>query len=96
MIKKALFLILFFYFLVLLQTTLFFGLPLVVIAVVVINIFQKKSGFDSGILSAFIGGFFLDVFSSGLLGIWVIILVFASFFIQLISKKYVRAPFFKT
>jgi len=96
MIKKILLLILLFYFLILLQTTLFFNLPLVIIAVILINIFYRKVGFDTAMVSAFVGGFFLDIFSSGLLGIWVLILMAVSFCLQLILQKYVRPPVFKT
>ena len=96
MIKKFLLLILLFYVLVLLQTSFLFNLPLVIIAVIIINISYKGADFDIGTASAFIGGFFLDVFSSGLLGIWVLILLAAAFIIQLVSKKYVRATLFKT
>jgi len=96
MIKKLLLLTLFFYILILLQTSLLFNFPLVIIAVIIINIFYKGADFDIGTASAFIGGFFLDVFSSGLLGIWVLILSAAAFIIQLVSKKYVRTTLFKT
>jgi len=95
MIKHVLFLILFFFALVLIQSTLLFGLPLIIIAVVLINIFYRKANFDNGIAGAFIGGFFLDIFSSGLLGVWVVILLVLSFLVQTIFKKYVRKPFFK-
>jgi len=95
MIIKILLLILFFYLLALFQTTLLFGLPVIIIAVILINIFYRKAGFDAGMISAFFGGFFLDIFSSGLLGIWVLIMLVISFCIQLILQKYVRTPFFK-
>ena len=96
MIKNILFLFLFFYLLILIQTTLLFNFPLVIIAVVFLNIFYRKADFDAGIASAFIGGFFLDIFSSGILGFWTLILLVLSFCFQLIFKKYVRTPFFKT
>jgi len=96
MIKKFLILILFFYFMVLLQASFLFGFPLVVIAVVLVNIFYRRFSFEAGIISAFIGGFFLDIFSSGILGFWVLMLLILSFCLQIILKKYVRAPVFKT
>jgi cell shape-determining protein MreD len=95
MIKKFLLLILFFYSLILIQTTLLFGLPLIIIAVVLINIFQRSADCHTGMVSAFIGGFFLDIFSFGILGTWVLILLAVSFCIQLILKKYVRTSIFK-
>lgn len=96
MIKRILLLILLFYVLVLLQTAVLFNFPLVIIAVVLINVFYNKESFSAGIASAFIGGFFLDIFSSGTLGIWTLILVASSCCFQLIFKKYVRTSLFKT
>ena len=47
---------------------------------------------DSGILAALFGGFFLDVFSSGFIGIWTAGLLGFSIFIKFILKKYARIP----
>lgn len=96
MIKNLLLLALLFYVLILVQTTILLGFPLVIIAVVFINIFYRKTGSNAGIYSAFLGGLFLDIFSSGILGFWVLILLVPSFCFRLILNKYVRTPVFKT
>lgn len=110
--RKILLLIIFFYILVLLQTSFLVYFPifgivpnLVLIAVILINLFEKQQE-NLGVLSAFIGGFFLDVFSSGfigsnftplenfsltgLIGINILILAIISILIKMVLKEYVR------
>ncbi len=99
--KKVLILIIFFYILVLLQTSFLVYFPifgvfpnLILIAVILINLFERQQE-NLGIFSAFIGGFFLDNFFSGTLGInfigfYIIILLAVAIFIKFILKKYVR------
>lgn len=94
--KKTLLLIIFFYILVLLQTSflahfhIWGAVPnLVVIIVILINLFEKPQE-NSGIFSAVIGGFFLDIFSSHFIGFYILILVGLSLFIKFVFKKYVR------
>ncbi|MDP3991119.1 MAG: rod shape-determining protein MreD [Candidatus Nealsonbacteria bacterium] len=96
MLGKILILALFFYFLVLLQTSFLvhfrifgFALNFVFIAVVLINIFEKPQKY-SGMAAAFIGGLFLDIFSAGVIGFNVLILVVLAFLLKTFFKKYVR------
>jgi len=95
-VKKTLILIIFFYVLALLQTSFLVHFHIlgivpnfIFIAVILINLFEKPQK-NSGILSAFIGGFFLDIFSSRFIGFNILILVGLSFFIKFILKKYVQ------
>ncbi len=101
MVKKILLLVLGLYFLTLLQTSfsVFFDVRgitpnLVFIAVIFLNLFTSpKSGF--GGISAFIGGFYLDVFSfsiTGFFGLYTLILVSSALFIRFIFKRYVKIP----
>jgi len=98
--KNILILIIVFYFLVLLQTSfmVYFSIPegitlnLVVILAILINFFEKGQK-NLGILSALIGGFFLDIFSSKFFGFWILILLLISLFLKLIFRKHVRIPF---
>lgn len=101
---KATAYILFFYVLVLLQTSflvhfkevfgwwLAFGL--LIIGVILVNFFEDHRK-NSGIISAFFAGFFLDIFSENFFGFWTLILMAAAIFIKFILKKYVRIPTFK-
>ncbi len=95
MIKKVLIIIIFFYFLALLQTSflvhfnIFNIIPnFVFLAVVLINLFEPQEG-KTGFLSAFVGGFFLDIWSSQFFGLEILILMAVTIFIKLIIKKYV-------
>ena len=92
MVQKILILILFFYLLVLLQTSFLFDLPLILIAVFLISFFTPPTDFNTGISSAFIGGFFSDVFSATFFGFWALILLAKVIFIKIILRKYVRLP----
>jgi len=94
--KKILFSIIFFYFLALFQTSFLIHfniwgiIPnLVLIAAILVNIFEEARDY-SGIFSSAAAGFFLDIFSENFIGFWTLILVVLSFFIKFILKKYIR------
>jgi rod shape-determining protein MreD len=99
--KKFLILILSFYILALFQTSFLvhFGiigyfLNLILIATILINLFVPHHSWW-GITSAFIGGFFLDIFSENFIGFHILILLMLSLFIKFVFKKYVRVPIVK-
>lgn len=98
MIKRLLILIAGFYFLALLQTSFFIHFPLaglvpnfILISVFLINVLEKPQK-SAGILAGFIGGFFLDIFSSNPIGFYALILLGLSLLIKIIFRKYVWAP----
>ena len=97
MTRKILIFTLFFYFLALWQTSFLvhfkvLGLaPLILIAVILINLLENTRHY-SGIFAAFVGGFFLDIFSSGLIGFYVLILVATAILIKIILRNYVWSP----
>jgi len=108
--KKILILVIVFYILVLFQISFlvhfnifdgsFLGWSpnLILIAVILLNIFENPQK-NSGYFTAFIGGFFLDIFSCHFLGInfigfWISILLAISFSIKFILRKYVRTSVF--
>ncbi|MFH1656202.1 MAG: hypothetical protein ABH956_00315 [Candidatus Nealsonbacteria bacterium] len=92
---KILLIILFIYFLAVLQTTFFvhFGdfFNFILILVIIWNLIEESKKI-SGILIAGIGGFFLDIFSNGLIGFNILLLIAISIFIKLVFVKYVRLP----
>lgn len=104
MARKIILCIIFFYVLILIQTSFLvyfkvFGLvpDLVLIAVVLITLFFSPDQWW-GLSSALIGGFYLDVFSSsviGFFGFYTLILVIFSLLARIILQKYVRIPLFK-
>jgi len=104
MLKKILILILGLYFLTLLQTSfsVFFDVRgmvpnLVFIAVIFLNLFTSSKSW-LGEISAFIGGFYLDVFSfsiTGFFGLYTLILVSSALFIRFIFKRHVKIPVIK-
>lgn len=96
--KVVIIIIICFYILVLFQTSflIYFNLVgilpnLVLIAVILINLLEKKQE-NLGIFSSLVGGFFLDIFSENFIGFYILILVGLSFSIKLIFKEYVRVP----
>ena len=98
MIKRVLIIILGFYLLALLQASFFVHFRLagiapnfILIAVLLINVFEKPQK-NTGILAGFIGGFFLDVFSSNPIGFYTLILLGSALLIKIIFRKYVWAP----
>lgn len=101
MLKKILFLIIIFYILTLLQTSFipFFEIKgltinLVLVLIILINFFEIPEK-RIGLWSAFIAGFFLDVWSSMPFGIEILIFVLVAIFIKFIVKKYVQVLFFE-
>lgn len=93
MLKKILFLTLIFYLLVLFQTSFLIHfrflnrLPsLILILVFFLNVFEKKEK-KSGLISAFLGGFFWDIFSPRPIGFHIILLILLVIFIKFILKK---------
>ena len=98
MIKKCILFILLFYFATLAETSFLvhfnlFGktLNLVMIIVIIWNLLENQKHY-SGIHGAIIGGLFLDIFSSRLIGFNILILLLIALFIKFILKKYVRVP----
>lgn len=86
------------YLLVLLQTSFFIPLNifgvfpnLVLILVVIVNLFFSRH-YWFGASQAFIGGFFLDIFSGNFLGWNVLVLLSIAVFIKVILRKYVQIP----
>jgi len=104
-IKKITILIILFYFLALLQTSFLVHFNIlgkwiswspsfIFILVVLWNLFEKSEHF-LGVFNALAGGFFLDVFSSKIIGFNILILLAIVLFIKLVFKKYVRIPVIK-
>jgi cell shape-determining protein MreD len=99
MIKKILILIMILYFLILFQTSFLVHFPvfnkiiLILILVILINLFERPKDYF-GIFSAFLAGFFLDIFSSKFIGYHILIFLSISIFLKFILS-YVRFPFFK-
>ena len=103
MIKKIIFLLFLFYILTLVQTSFwiyfsFKGMTfnLVLLLIIIISLFAQERWF--AIASAFIGGFYLDVFSFSLtrfFGFYTLISVGLAFFIRLVIRKYVQFPIVK-
>ena len=99
MYKKIIIFIILFYFLALIQTSFMvhfsiWGLipNLIFLSVVIWNIFEKSNN-NFGIYQAFAAGFFLDIFSSRIIGFNIIILISLAIVIKLFLKSYVRIPF---
>lgn len=96
MAKEILILALFLYILALLQTSflIHFNIAgivpnLILITVIILNFFEDSRK-NSGIISAFLGGFFLDIFSNRPMGFYILILIALAIFIKFILKRYVR------
>jgi len=98
MVKKILFYFFLFYFLILFQTSFlihfWITFNLILILVIFLNLIEKPEKED-GVISAFFGGFFLDIFSEKVIGFHILILISLAIFLKLIFKKYVRIPTFK-
>ena len=100
--KKFLVIVILFYFLVLFQTSflirfdffsgqLFHWLGnLAFIGVLLLNFFENPRE-KSGILAAAWAGFLLDIFSSQLIGFYILVLIGLAIFIKIIVKQYVRS-----
>jgi len=99
MIKRFIFFLFLFYFLVLIQTsflahfTIFGYVPNIVIFLVIIWSLVENKRNPNGFYVAFFGGLFLDIFSSNIIGFYILILLTLVFLIKTIIKKYVWIPF---
>ena len=104
MAKKIIFFTVILYILILLQTSFLVHFSLsgflpnfVLIAVIFVNLFS--SSLKDKIISALIGGFYLDVFSldsaGGFFGFYILIMLAIFLFLKIISEKYVRFPIIK-
>jgi len=92
--KKILILIIGFYFILLLQNSFFpfFSVigtipNFIFILVILINLFERPQA-KLGLLSSAVGGLFLDIYSILPIGIYLVILIFMSFLIKIVFKKY--------
>ncbi|MBZ1348279.1 MAG: rod shape-determining protein MreD [Candidatus Nealsonbacteria bacterium] len=98
MFKKILILCLFFYFLTLFQNSflvhfnIFNLIPNFVLISVVVIVIKEKAKDNLGFFSAFIAGFFLDVFSQNFIG-WNILILIGIVIAVKILKKYLRPVF---
>jgi cell shape-determining protein MreD len=95
--KSAVLLAGFFFVLAILETSFFVPLvvlsflpSLVLIAAVFIFFF---SSFLTGLKTAYIAGFFLELFSEKPFGFWVILFFIVLLLFEYIVKRYVRLPF---
>jgi len=105
MFRKVILILFLFYILALIQGsflvhfTIFGVFPnLVLIFVLLINIFTPLNDWF-GVVSALIGGFFLDIFSAGFFGFfgfYTLVFLTLSLFFNFILKKYVEIPFIKS
>jgi len=102
MLKRILFYFIFFYCLTLLQTSFFvyfnlhhFFLNFVLLTALLISCFAS---FSTKLISAIIGGFFLDIFSLNRIhlffGFYTLSLLVFTVFIEFVFKKYIRHPLF--
>ena len=95
---KIILVLIIFYFLVLFQASflthfhIFETIPnLIFISAILINLLEPPRSYF-GIFPALAGGFFLDIFSTSIIGKNVLILVGLAIFIKIILIKYVRNP----
>lgn len=95
--KNFFFLAILLYFFVLFQTSFSPFFPsgswwnLVLITVIFINLFEEQDK-KLGLYSAFLGGFFLDIFSENFFGYWILILLTISIFIKFVLKRFFAIP----
>lgn len=96
MIKKLVIIAVLFYFLALLQTSFLVHFNIkgmvpnfILLSVILINLFEPQKE-KTGIFAAFIGGFFLDIWSVHIFGTEILILLAIAIFIKFFIKKYVR------
>lgn len=94
LVLKALITVILLYFLTLIQST-FWGVNLVLIFVFVLSFFEKRTKkIKFSYLSAFIGGFFLDVFSALPLGVQSLVLISLVFLTRKLIKNLRRRNIF--
>lgn len=105
--RFVIFLIILFYFLALLESSFlvhfsFFNFfpNIILIIVVLINLFERLSS-DLGILSAAIGGFFLDIFANppfylfsniNFFGFYIVNLIILAIFVKFVIGRYIQLP----
>ena len=96
--KRILFMFLLLYLFAILQMSFFvhffpagFILNLIVLAVIVLSIFEGRDSYAS-LGAALFGGFLMDVFSGGIIGFWPLVLLAVSLAIKKILEAYVRFP----
>ena len=93
MIKKTLFFIIFFYILSLIQTsflapfTILGKLPNLILVSVILFLLFENSRDNFGFFVAFLGGFFIDIFSSHPFGMATIFLLFLAFLLKKLSAS---------
>ncbi len=96
--KKFLFLFFAFYALALLQVSFFahvavFGfVPNILLGVALFIALCESYNVRNGLYAAFFAGFFLDVFSQGFFGFWIVLCVIGVFVIKFFKRTYVRIP----
>lgn len=67
---------------------------LVILLIALCGLLEKTENiFSRGVFLAFVGGFFLDLYSPHFFGFYILISVFMVVAIKIILKKYVRIPF---
>jgi hypothetical protein len=104
MVKRIIFFAVILYVLTLFQTSFLvhFGISgflpnVVLIAVIFVNLFSSSP--KDKIISALVGGFYLDVFSlnnaGGFFGFYFLVMLGLFLFLKIISEKYVRIPVIK-
>lgn len=98
--RQTFIIIFLFYFFTLLQSSFLIHfvvrgiLPnFVFILIILLNLLEKPQN-SSGLLAAFFGGFFLDIFSTFPLGTQTLIFTGIAIFIKVILKKYIRPVFY--
>lgn len=65
---------------------------IILIVIIAWNILENPKNL-SGVFLGFMGGFFLDVFSSGPIGLNILIMALTAISLKFIFRKYVRIPF---
>lgn len=96
MMRKVLILLVIFYLLVLFEGSflihfeIFYKIPsLILILVFFLNLFEDPNSLR-GIISAFFGGLFWDIFSNEPIGFHILILILLTIFIKFVLRKYIR------
>ncbi len=64
---------------------------LIIFTVVFFSIFEKEQSYAS-IAAALFGGFLMDIFSEGIIGVWSLALVLTALLIKKVLEDYVRIP----
>ncbi len=68
---------------------------LVAAAVISWNVLENPKSLN-GVILALSGGFLIDMFSGGIIGMWVALLCLTALAIKIIKTRYVRVSFFKS